>query len=113
MDWLLHIPIADMYGPSFLLLYGGVIIALVVEAVWSKRRNDPTGDLEPPPVPSKPNPHEIAFLRGGAAELTRLVVFDLMRRGYLRLQSPEVKPKFGPTQGGGLSRLPTILSRKC
>ena len=86
MDWFLHNPIADMPGPHFLLLYGGVIVAVVVEAVWATRRNDRTGDLEPRPIPSKIDPHEIAFLRGGESELTRLIVFDLLRRGYLRLE---------------------------
>jgi uncharacterized protein (TIGR04222 family) len=36
-----------------------------------------------PPIPSKPDPYEIAFLRGGAEDLTRLLVLDLLRRGYL------------------------------
>src|SRR5688572_12328766 len=83
MDWLLHNPIADLVGPSFLLLYGGVIALIVLDALWTRGRSDPTTGLDPPAVPAKPDPLVIAYLRGGANELTRLVIFDLLRRGYL------------------------------
>ena len=37
------------------------------------------------PIPTKPDPYEIAFLRGGENEVTRLLAFDLINRGYLRV----------------------------
>ena len=32
MDWLIHNPIGEMYGPHFLLLYGGVIAVTYTRA---------------------------------------------------------------------------------
>src|SRR4051812_6594217 len=103
MDWLLHNPIADLYGPSFLLLYGGVIALIVVDALWVRGRSDPTTDLDPPDVPTKPDPHAIAYLRGGANELTGLVIFDLLRRGYL--QTTEAAGR-NPTQATVIEQAP-------
>ncbi len=38
MDWLIHNPIADMYGLRFLVLYGSVII-LTLATSWLMLRN--------------------------------------------------------------------------
>jgi hypothetical protein len=38
MDWLMHNPIAEMYGPHFLVLYGTVII-LTLATSWFMLRN--------------------------------------------------------------------------
>ena len=92
MDWLLHNPIADMPGPYFLMLQFAVIVVLVSEAYWTKFRSDPTREVEPPPVPNKPDPYAIAYLRGGTEELARMVVFSLIQRGALRLQPPKKRP---------------------
>jgi uncharacterized protein (TIGR04222 family) len=93
----MHNPIADMYGPYFLLFDAAVIAVLVAEAVWSRYRNDPTRGMEPPPIPDKIDPREVAYLRGGAKDLTRLVVFDLIRRGFLRLQDRKPAPSLNLT----------------
>ena len=94
MNWLLDNPISEMQGPSFLLLYAGLIAILAVEAAWRKSRADRSEALGPASIPSKPDPVEIAFLRGGENEVTRLLVFDLIRRGYLRIvETPKKLPK--------------------
>lgn len=84
MNWWLHNFIADMPGPTFLMLFGAAIVTIIVVAATVVRRSDQTVGEDPPPVPTKPDPVEVAYLRGGANEVTRLVVFDLIRRGYLR-----------------------------
>ncbi|HWE37277.1 MAG TPA: TIGR04222 domain-containing membrane protein [Isosphaeraceae bacterium] len=84
MDPLLHNPIADLYGPYFLVVYAAIIAVVAVGAAWEVRRGDATAGLAPPPIPAKVDPYEVAYLRGGGNELTRLIVFDLIRRGYLR-----------------------------
>lgn len=85
MEWLIHNPIADMYGPRFLLLYGGVIALTLVTCWWLLRQRDATASLRPPLIPSQPDPLEIAYLRGGENEVTRVIIFDLLQRNYLRL----------------------------
>jgi uncharacterized protein (TIGR04222 family) len=84
VHWLTHNTLADLDGPLFLLLYRVVIAVILFDAV-SLRGRDPTKGMDPPLVPSKPDPVEVAYLRGAAPEVTRLVVFDLIRRGYLKM----------------------------
>jgi uncharacterized protein (TIGR04222 family) len=89
VDWLAHditaIGVGDMYGPHFLVLYGCVIAITLGTCLWVVCRSDRTGDLPPLPVPKNPDPGEIAYLRGGANEVIRLVMFDLIQRGYLEV----------------------------
>lgn len=85
MNWLMDNPIAELYGPAFLLIDSVFVLLVIGHAWWSVRRDDLTADFDPPPIPSKPDPHAIAYLRGGANELIRLVVFDLLRRGFLQV----------------------------
>ena len=84
MNWLIHNPIADLSGPAFLALY----VLVIALAAWAARRairsNDATTLLDPPEIPLAPDPYEVAYLRGGPSELTRLILFDLMRRGFLK-----------------------------
>jgi uncharacterized protein (TIGR04222 family) len=87
MNWLFENPISELPGPLFLALYAGVIALVVMEAVWRKSRADQSLDLGPTPISSKIDPVEIAYLRGGENEVTRLLVFDLIRRGYLRIET--------------------------
>ena len=86
MNWLLNNPISEMPGPLFLGLYAVVIVLVVAEARWRSIRVDRSMELGPEPIPTKPDPVEIAYLRGGENEVTRLVVFDLIRRGCLRVE---------------------------
>lgn len=83
MDWLWQNPVAEMYGPPFLLFYAGVSAATVVACRFAVRRLDWTGRMPPPPVPAAPDPYEIAYMRGGENEVTRAGVFALIKRGLL------------------------------
>src|SRR2546429_110893 len=85
MNWLLDNPISEMPGPLFLALYAGVIGLLMVEAYLRNHRSDRSMPLGPAPIPTKPDPVEIAYLRGAENEVTRLLVFDPIRRGDLRV----------------------------
>src|SRR5215468_7775683 len=73
MDWLIHNAIADMYGPTFLLVYGAIALVVIVVAFGLVRSCDKTGLRPPPPVPGIFNPYEIAYLRGGKNEVIRTV----------------------------------------
>jgi uncharacterized protein (TIGR04222 family) len=90
--------IADMHGPTFLLLYAVVIVAtLLGAAVWS-RRFDATRSLPDLPVVAMPNPYELAYLRGGAFEAVRLAIFCLVERGYLVTQEEKRLLGLGQTR---------------
>ena len=85
MSWWMHNPIADMYGPYFLLLYICVIAATLVGCSWRLLSIDPTAALTPPPLGANPDPYEIAYLRDGENEVARVAIFDLIQRGYLKV----------------------------
>jgi uncharacterized protein (TIGR04222 family) len=85
MSWFLHNVVADLYGPYFLLFYAIAIGALIVACYKSVRSVDRTRDMEPPQIPAKLDPYEIAYLRGGANEVTRVAVASLVQRGVLQI----------------------------
>src|SRR5262245_31111675 len=85
MNWVLHNAIADLYGPYFLLFYAAAIGVLTVAAYRSIRAIDQTRDLEPPQIPAKLDPYEVAYLRGGANEVARVAIASLIQRGLLRI----------------------------
>ena len=80
---LTHNALADLSGPHFLLLYAVVIALTLAYCAWSRSRLDATTTDRLPLVPTHPDPFEIAYLRGGANEVTRVAVFDLIQRGFL------------------------------
>jgi len=86
--------VATMRGPEFLKFYAACAAA-VIAVVWLfARRWDPTRRLPTPHVPEAPDPYRIAYLRGGANEVIRLVVFNLCRKGFLETSG-------GRTRRGG------------
>jgi uncharacterized protein (TIGR04222 family) len=81
MCWL--IAIANMPGPQFLKLYAAVIFLTLVGCwLWAHYLQSNRG-VSPQTDPKDPDPFEVAFLRGGENEVTRLAVFDLIQHGYL------------------------------
>jgi uncharacterized protein (TIGR04222 family) len=85
MSWFLHNVVADMYGPYFLLFYAMAIGALILACYKSVRSVDRTRDMEPPEIPAKIDPYEIAYLRGGEKEVTRVAIASLIQRGLLQI----------------------------
>ncbi|MBH8562347.1 TIGR04222 domain-containing membrane protein [Nostoc sp. CENA67] len=83
-------PIANMYGPLFLLFYAFVIVVTLIVCGWGMQ-GDSTAKLPLPSVPTNPDPYEIAYLRGGENEVTRLAVFDLIQRRYLEIDGKNLK----------------------
>ncbi|MDZ7958985.1 MAG: TIGR04222 domain-containing membrane protein [Aulosira sp. DedQUE10] len=83
MDALLHNPIADMYGPNFLLLYGSVII-LTLLGCW-KLVQDPTKNQPLPLIPSEPDPYEIAYLRSGTSGVVKVAILNLIQSNFLQI----------------------------
>ena len=94
MNSLLHNPLTDLDGPYFLLLYVAFgLIGLIAGAVWIWLCDGTRDDDLPDTSHALSDPYETAFLRGGASQVTRLAVFDLIERGYAELSAP--KRRFG------------------
>lgn len=85
MDFLFDNPLASMYGPYFLVFY--IIFIFMTLVIFSILKNqlDKTRHYAMPPIPSQPDPFEIAFLRGGENELARSVVFSLTQKNLLKI----------------------------
>ncbi len=72
---ILHNPLAEMYGPHFLLLYS-VVIAITLGVCWLMVSvADATKSLPLPLIPTNPNAYEIAYLQGEERRVTNLVLY--------------------------------------
>lgn len=88
---ILHNPLAEMYGPEFLLLYG-VVIAITLGVCWVVFLvADSTVGLPLPLIPANPNPYEIAYLQGEEGRVTKLVVFNLIHSGFLQINKSNIE----------------------
>src|SRR5579883_921038 len=76
--------IAEMRGPEFLLVYF-LFIVLVCLWAWYWARRIEFVSATVPVVPSRPDPYEVAFLRGGRRGLAEVICFSLIERGLLEL----------------------------
>jgi len=82
----LHNPIANMYGPAFLVFYAAVIaVAFLGCAAYIRSIEPKSADRE---IPRSIDPYEIAYLRGGANEVIRTVVIAMLERGMLEQHQP-------------------------
>ena len=85
MNGLLHNRVTDIYSEYLLLFYVVAIGAVILACYKSVRSADRTRHLEPPEVPARPDPYELAYLRGGEREVTRIAIISLLRRGLLQI----------------------------
>jgi uncharacterized protein (TIGR04222 family) len=89
MDYLFDNPLANLPSTHFLALYGALIAVSVIAYQTVKKQFDITAQMPVPPVPINPDIYEIAFLRGGENELARAVIFALIQKGYLQIDTDE------------------------
>lgn len=85
MDFLLDNPLATMEGPMFLVLYIFVILLSTVVVAAARSKIDSSDQLNLPAIPPEPDPYEVAFLRGGANEATRSVIFALVQKHLIEI----------------------------
>ncbi len=97
MDFLFDNPLANLYGPYFLVFYIVFIAAVAIGFRAMRSSLDVTTNFSVPPIPNNPNAFEIAYLRGGENELARTVVFSLAQRNLLKFISDEKNPQIYPT----------------
>ncbi len=76
--------VTEIDMPHFLLFYGMFIVAVWMGARFWLRAGDSSKGVAGLEVPAEPDPYKIAYLRGGREEVARLMVFKLVRRGYLK-----------------------------
>jgi uncharacterized protein (TIGR04222 family) len=113
MDFLFDNPLASMYGPYFLIFYS--VFNIITLTVFSVLKNglDKTDQLAIPPIPSSPDPYEIAYLRGGENELARAVVFSLTQKNLLKIINDGKTARFYKTEadfdGRGLLPIEQIV----
>ncbi len=87
MEILIDNPLATMYGPYFLILFGFVIFFAVVILALVKAQFDKSDKLGIPAIPPNIDPYEIAFLRGGTNEVARSVIFSLLQKGFIEIDN--------------------------
>ena len=85
MNWLVDNPIGNMVGPHFLLFYGCTIVMTLAVCAWWARSGDRSADRPLAELPKTVDPYQVAYLRGGANEVTRLAIFELIERGYVEM----------------------------
>jgi len=96
MDFLFDNPLANLYGPYFLIFYILFIVAVVIGFRIVRSNSDRTKNFNIPPIPNNPDAFEIAYLRGGENELARTVVFSLAQKNLLKFISDEKNPQIYP-----------------
>jgi uncharacterized protein (TIGR04222 family) len=97
-----------MYGPDFLILYFVVILTTITVCVLLTRQAASTEEFSPVQLPIKPDPFEIAYLRGGTAEVARLMIYDLLQKCLLLRTSDDpvmVRATNEPLPDGGISSI--------
>jgi hypothetical protein len=85
MNGLLHNPVADLQIEYLLIFYAAAIAAVNLACYKSIRSADRTRRVEPPAIPDLLDPYELAYLRGGEAEVTRIAIKSLLQRGLLQI----------------------------
>jgi uncharacterized protein (TIGR04222 family) len=85
MNFLLDNPIASMDGTAFLVLFIVFIVLTLAVLAVAKSTIDSTDKMPIPAIPPQVDPFEIAYLRGGANELARSVVFSLVQKGFVQV----------------------------
>ena len=84
-------PLTEFTGPEFLVFFA-ILIVIVAAICWRRKRTqDSSTELPPLDVPDQIDPYDIAYLRGGENELTRVLIVRLIERKYLRIVAPESK----------------------
>lgn len=85
MDFLLDNPIAWLEGTAFIVLFIVYCISIIAVLAVAKSNLDNTDKLPIPAIPPEVDPYEVAYLRGGANELARSVIFSLMQKGFVAI----------------------------
>jgi uncharacterized protein (TIGR04222 family) len=102
MDVLADIALLHMPGPQFLFVYA--VIAAISLLIFNALMYLDNTDARPPsPLPGRPDPYEIAYLRDGIAGVIGVALYALKRMGAIALDD---KGQLAPIGGGASPRHP-------
>lgn len=101
MDFLLDNPLATMDAYAFLALFASLIIFVSIAVGAVRYTSDRSDRLNIPAIPPNPDPVEIAYLRGGPNEAVRAVIFSLLQKHLIHIETDARRPLLKPTTPGG------------
>jgi uncharacterized protein (TIGR04222 family) len=104
MDFLLDNPLAMMDGPAFLVLFASLIVFSTVAVAAGRAASDKSDKLNIPTIPPEPDPIEIAYLRGGRNEAARAVIFSLLHKKLIQIETDGKYSVLGPVLPAGSVR---------
>src|SRR3954453_16105879 len=85
MDALINSDLMQMPGPRFLVFYA--IISITALVLFNLLIRLGKQDARPlPPVPARPEPYELAYLRAGLGAVIGVAIYALKRMGAIELQ---------------------------
>jgi uncharacterized protein (TIGR04222 family) len=105
MEFLFDNPLANLKGPMFLALYVVFIFTILIAYSIVKFLLDKTSSLSLPTIPQNPDAYEIAYLRGGANEVARSVIFSLRQKGLVKIETVGNQYYIAPTAANKTARL--------
>lgn len=112
MNFLLDNPIASIDGTLFLILFIAFIAITLTVLGIARASIDSTNNMPIPAIPPQVDPFEIAYLRGGANELARSVVFALVQKGFVEVTSTDKESRLRRIDtANGVSSLTEIEQR--
>jgi uncharacterized protein (TIGR04222 family) len=100
MNLLLDNPIASMDGTAFLVLFIVFIVLTLAVLAVAKATIDSTDKLPIPAIPPQVDPFEVAYLRGGANELARSVIFSLVQKGFVEVVNADKDSRIRRVEDG-------------
>lgn len=109
MNFLLDNPIASMSGMAFFIFFIVFIVITLAILALARTTIDQTDKMPIPAIPPQVDPFEIAYLRGGANELARSVVFSLIQKGFVEIANADKESRIRRVETaadvGGLSEI--------
>jgi uncharacterized protein (TIGR04222 family) len=90
MDWLTDNFLANMSGVPFLEFYAVVAALTVTFGYLFPRARDRAGSRSPPLTPPRPDPYEMAYLRGGGPDVIRAAIFRLQQARLIEIAAGSV-----------------------
>jgi uncharacterized protein (TIGR04222 family) len=76
-----------MHTGAFPMLYFIFAVVVLIAASYVLKTSDKTDVSLLPPVPSEPDPIEIAYLAGGENNVIRTVLYGLQQRGFIQVDA--------------------------
>lgn len=80
----------SLSGPAFLVLFAVFILIILAVLAVVKYNLDNTDSYPLPAIPPQVDPYEVAHLRGGINEVARSVIFSLVQKGTVQIDTNRI-----------------------